>query len=81
MRTYVGAERRPEALLLGRRGRLRLVKAVHTATWAVFAGSIAVLPVAAWRGAFGLAAALAALVIGEVIGLVYALAAWLARHP
>ena len=45
---------------------LRLVKAVHTAAWAFFAGCVVALPVAAWRGEFGAAAVLAAAVLVEV---------------
>lgn len=46
---------------------LRLVKVVHTLAWALFAGCILVLPVAAWQGRFGLAFGLAGIVMVEVI--------------
>ena len=39
---------------------------LHTVVWAVFAGSIVAIPVLAWQGRFGVAAILAALVLGEV---------------
>jgi hypothetical protein len=48
---------------------LRLVKLVHTVVWAVFAGSIVLLPVAAWRGHFALALVLIGLVLVEVLVL------------
>lgn len=44
---------------------LRAVKLVHTVVWAVFAGSIAAIPVAAAGGAWSAAAALIALVLME----------------
>jgi hypothetical protein len=37
--------------------------------WAVFAGSIVAIPWLTWHGRFGVAAALAALVLGEVVVL------------
>jgi hypothetical protein len=46
--------------------RLRAVRLLHTAVWAVFAGCIVAIPLLAWQGQFGVAAALAALVLGEV---------------
>jgi hypothetical protein len=49
--------------------RLRAVRLLHTAVWAVFAGCIVVIPVLAWQGRFGVAAALAALLLGEVVVL------------
>ncbi len=45
---------------------LRVVKAVHTAAWAFFAGCILALPVYAWRGAFSTALVLIAFVLVEV---------------
>jgi hypothetical protein len=48
---------------------LRFVKAVHTAAWALFAGCILALPVAAWAGRFGLALGLTAVVLLEVLTL------------
>ena len=35
--------------------RLRAIKVLHTAVWAVFAGAIVALPVVAWRGVFHVA--------------------------
>ena len=49
--------------------RLRAVRLLHTVSWAVFAGSIVAIPMLAWQGRFGAAAALSALVIGEVVVL------------
>lgn len=49
---------------------LRNVKVVHTLAWAFFAGCILALPIAAWRGDFGVAAVLIALVMVEVVVLV-----------
>lgn len=46
---------------------LRLVKLVHTAAWAFFAGCILALPVAAWQGRFGLAYLLIGVVLVEVV--------------
>ena len=48
---------------------LRLVKLTHTAAWAVFAGSIVVIPVVAWRGQFTLALVLIGVVLLEVLVL------------
>jgi hypothetical protein len=45
---------------------LRRVKVLHTLAWALFAGCILALPVAAWRGDFALAAGLIAIVLIEV---------------
>jgi uncharacterized membrane protein len=50
---------------------LTIVKLVHTAVWAIFAGCILLLPVAASFGRFGLAAILAALVVGEILVLAF----------
>lgn len=49
---------------------LRLVRSVHTAVWALFAGSIVALPVAAAAGRFDLALELIGLVLIEVVVLV-----------
>lgn len=46
---------------------LRLVKVAHTLAWALFAGCILALPVAAWHGRFGLALVLAGIVMVEVV--------------
>jgi hypothetical protein len=46
---------------------LRLVKVVHTLAWALFAGCILALPVAALQGHFTLALVLAGIVMVEVI--------------
>ena len=48
---------------------LRAVKIVHTVAWALFAGCILVLPVAAWRKSFSAALALIAIVLVEVMVL------------
>ncbi len=48
---------------------LRAVKIVHTLAWAIFAGCILVLPVAAYIKDFELAAVLIAIVLVEVIVL------------
>jgi hypothetical protein len=49
--------------------RLRTVKLLHTAVWAVFAGCIVAIPVLASQGRFGAAAVLAGIVLGEVVVL------------
>ena len=49
--------------------RLRAIKLLHTAVWAVFAGCIVAIPVLAWQGRFGAAGILAVLVLGEVVVL------------
>ena len=49
--------------------RLRMVRLLHTAVWAVFAGCILAIPVLAWQGRFGASAVLAALVFAEVVVL------------
>ncbi len=48
---------------------LRAIKLVHTVVWAFIAGAIIALPIAAWRAAFGWAAALFALVSIELVVL------------
>jgi hypothetical protein len=45
------------------------VKVIHTTVWALFAGCIVALPVAAWRGDFTLAAVLIVVVLVEVVVL------------
>jgi len=45
---------------------LRAVKGVHTVAWAFFAGCILAIPICAWYGRFGAAAALIAIVFVEV---------------
>jgi hypothetical protein len=49
--------------------RLRAVRLLHTAVWAVFAGCIVAIPVLAWQGRLGAAALLAAVVMAEVVVL------------
>jgi len=49
--------------------RLRTVRLLHTAVWAVFAGCIVAIPVLAWQRRFGAAAVLAGIVLGEVVVL------------
>jgi len=48
---------------------LRAVKVVHTVAWAIFAGCIVALPVAAYLNDFEVAAILIAIVLVEVIVL------------
>src|SRR5688500_4675694 len=45
---------------------LRVVKALHTLVWAVFAGAIVAIPLVAWAGPLGWAALLIGLVLLEV---------------
>ena len=45
---------------------LRLVKIVHTLVWALFAGCVVAIPIAAWRGELSWATALIAIVFVEV---------------
>ena len=54
-------------MLDSRSATLRAVKIVHTLAWALFAGCIVVLPVAAWRKNFSAAAILIAVVLVEVL--------------
>jgi polyferredoxin len=49
--------------------RLRIVRLLHTAVWAVFAGCIVAIPLLTWQGRFGAAVVLAAIVFGEVVVL------------
>ena len=53
---------------------LTLVRLVHTAAWAFFAGCIVLLPIAAYFGRFDLSAILIVLVLAEV--LILALNHW-----
>jgi hypothetical protein len=46
---------------------LRAVKILHTIAWAFFAGCILAIPVYAWRGEFGAALVLIAIVSVEVL--------------
>jgi hypothetical protein len=48
---------------------LRAVRLLHTAVWAVFAGCIVTIPLLTWQGRSGIAAVLAAIVLGEVVVL------------
>ena len=48
---------------------LRIVKAVHTAVWAFFAGSIVAIPVCAWQRSFEAAFMLIGVVLVEVLVL------------
>ena len=49
---------------------LRLVKAAHTLAWALFAGCVVAIPVAAWRDATHWALVLIGVVFLEVVVLV-----------
>ena len=49
--------------------RLRAIRLLHTAVWAVFAGCIVAIPVLTLQGRFRVAAILALIVLGEVIVL------------
>ena len=51
------------------RRRLRIVKLLHTAVWAVFAGCIVAIPVLAWQGRPAVATVLAGAVLVEVLVL------------
>ena len=51
------------------RRRLRIVKLLHTAVWAVFAGCIMAMPVLAWQARPDVAAVLAGVVLVEVLVL------------
>jgi hypothetical protein len=50
--------------------RLMAVRLLHTAVWAVFAGCVVAIPVLTWQRRFGVAAALAVMVLVEVAYLV-----------
>jgi hypothetical protein len=45
---------------------LRVIKALHTAVWATFAGAILAIPVVAWAGSLGTAVLLIGVVLLEV---------------
>jgi len=49
--------------------KLRKVKLLHTAIWAVMAGAILWLPLAGWFGQFRLAFGLTLLIVGECVVL------------
>ena len=49
---------------------LRAVKLLHTAVWAFFAGCVLAIPVLGYAGRYGAAAALAGVVLAEVLVLV-----------
>jgi len=49
-----------------RSSALKAIKALHTLVWAVFASCIVAIPLAGWRGEYGAAAWLAAVVALEV---------------
>jgi hypothetical protein len=50
----------------GATGRLRAVRLLHTAVWALFAACVVAIPALTWRRQFGIAAVLATLVLAEV---------------
>ena len=50
---------------------LRRVKLLHTLVWAFFAGCVLAIPLAAWRNALGVAVALVAVVMVEVVVLAF----------
>ncbi len=49
--------------------RLRAVRLLHTAVWAVFAGCVVAIPYLTWQGRLGAAAVLATIVLAEVVVL------------
>src|SRR5512141_1138197 len=49
--------------------RLRAIRLLHTAVWAVFAGCIFAIPALVWQGRFRAAVLVAAIVLGEVVVL------------
>lgn len=49
---------------------LRAIKLVHTIVWALFAGCIVALPIAAWLGDFKIAAILVGVVCCEILILI-----------
>ena len=57
-------------LLCSRAVALHLIKTVHTAAWAFFAGCILALPVFAWSGRFRAVGILAIIVLIEIAILV-----------
>ena len=48
---------------------IKAVKAAHTIVWALLAGCVLAIPLASWRGEHGVAAWLAAIILGEVVVL------------
>ena len=58
--------------------RLRAIKLLHTAAWAVFASAIVTLPVAAWHGAFHIAFGLMGFISIELVILLTSVL-WLGR--
>ena len=52
------------------RAMLKLIRSIHTAVWALLAGSIIALPVVAWAGRFDWALGLTALVTIECVVLI-----------
>ena len=52
-------------------GMLRAVRSIHTIVWAIFAGAVVAIPIAAWRRAFGVMLWFAALVCCEVLVLAF----------
>jgi hypothetical protein len=48
---------------------LKAIKLLHSIVWALMAGCIVALPVAAWHGHFTWALALAAIIVGECVVL------------
>jgi hypothetical protein len=61
---------RTEAVMLQPGTSLRLIKVAHTAVWALFAGSILVIPVLAWHELWFATTLLIALVLVECLVLV-----------
>jgi hypothetical protein len=51
--------------------KLRIIKVAHTAVWAGMVSCILGIPAAAWRGSFSTAAALAGVVLLEVLVLAF----------
>jgi hypothetical protein len=51
------------------RATLHVIKLLHTAVWALFAGAILAIPIAAWLDAWRLAVALIVLVSAECVVL------------
>jgi hypothetical protein len=52
-----------------RRATLHVIKLLHTAVWALFAGAIVAIPIAAWLDAWRLAVGLIVLVSAECVVL------------
>lgn len=57
--------------ILSAAASLRAVKAIHTFAWAFFASCIFAIPVYAWRGEFGWALILIAVVFVEVLVILF----------